>query len=159
MRLRLAGRNGVYDFQCMRIDNCNAVVQFGGDVEQAVSGADHRAMRPDTLAEVEGVHDLALLQVDHPQELAVSAGAAHARISVDGHVSKLPIRRSRNFMPGDAVLGYGGHLAAFYRIDYAQSSIAFIAYEEPAARGLAAAICGIRRGRGPQTGGSKQKEN
>ncbi len=109
VRLCLAGGDFADDLQRGWIDDSDGVVEFGGDIQQAADGIDHREMRADAVAEVDDAGDLFDAEIDDQQLVAVDAGLAHAGVAVNRQEGAVPVLRCGDLMaplPGD-VFGDG----------------------------------------------------
>ena len=128
--LRLPGRNRAHDLQRLRIDDRDRVVQLRGHVEHPVLRPEDRAVRPHAVVEIDLAHNLVRGHVDHHDLCAVGSRLAHAAISVDGHKRQLPIRRTRNLVPGNAALGHIGNHFSGHGIDNRQAAIALLIHQQ-----------------------------
>ena len=91
MALRLAGRERADDLQRFGIDDGDGLVEFGGDVEQAVLRPDHGAVRTYAVIECDVANDLLRSDIDDGDVLAVGARLADAGVAVDGHEGQLAV--------------------------------------------------------------------
>ena len=87
-------------FQRLGVDDGDRLVEFGGDVEQAVFGAKDGKMGPDAVAEVDICDYLGLGDVDDHHVRSVAAGLTHAGIPVDGDIGQLAVGRGDNLVTG-----------------------------------------------------------
>ena len=101
----LTGGEGADDLQRFGIDDGDGLVEFSGDVELAISGADHGAVRANAVVEGDVADDFVCGDIDDGDVLAVGAGLAYAGVAVDGDEGQFAVGRGDDFMAGDAAFG------------------------------------------------------
>ena len=82
------------------------------------------------MTEVQIAGDPLCRNVNHDHVAAVSAGLTDARVAIDWHVGKLAVRRSGDFMAGDALFRDGGDLAASFGVNNPQRVRAFVSNKQ-----------------------------
>ena len=105
------------------------LIEFSGNIKQAVFRTDHRQVRPHAFAEIDIAHNFPRRQIDDHKIGAVSARLSDPGVSIDRHVGEFSVGRRRDFVPGYAALGYLRHLLPGDRIDEAQTVVALIGHQ------------------------------
>ena len=101
------------------------------------------------MTEIDRVHHLAAGQIDHGDLRAISPRPAHARVAVDRHIRRLPVRRSRHLMAGHTIDRHGGDLLARSRIDQAQIVIVLVRHQQQRRCGFCCVVLSIGKNRKP----------
>ena len=114
----------------MGIDDGNCVIELGCNVKQPISWADDRAVRPDTVPEIQVAGHLASSNINHDHVASVSPWLADPGVAVDRDIRESAIRRGGNLMSSCAVLGNRRALPARFGIDNAKRAVAFVGNQQ-----------------------------
>ena len=130
--LRLTGWDRADNFQCVRVDDADGAVNFGGDIQHAPLRIEDRAVGSNTVTEIDIANDFAGRKIDDDHAVAIGPGFADAGISVDRHIGCAAIRRRGDFMPMPlfSTSRNRSQDLAGYRIDDVSCMIALIHYEQ-----------------------------
>src|SRR5438128_1083590 len=126
MRLLLPSRDRSHNRQSFGVHDRNSLIQFRCHVQKPSLGIVNRAVWPDAVAEIDRFYYLSGWEVDDNHRVAVRAGSAHTRVSINRNVSGLSIRRRNHFVTRDVSFGYRGDLLSRGCIKDAQVTIPLV---------------------------------
>src|SRR3569832_1936911 len=110
VRFRMSSWNFGKNLQISCVNGSNRVIEFGGDVEQAIFGPEHRAMRTYSMSKIKIADDLSRSDVHDDHVAAVRAGFADPGVAVDRNIGKFPVRGGDHLVASDSALGNRSHL-------------------------------------------------
>jgi hypothetical protein len=118
----------------MRIDDADGLVEFRGDVEQAIFGTEEWTVGTNRMAEIKMPGQLAGGNVDDRDLGAIGSRLANAGVSIDRYERGSTVGRGNHLVARDSALRNFGYLFLFGRGHNPEGMISLIRNEQQAAR-------------------------